>query len=108
MTKSEIRDRLMRDKDTLYGVSMWCCKCGQQIIQNTIVDALKHLDKQYIGHLGKCWKCQTVRPPIRLKTFTEHQYKKGRPWDQKWCDKHVTTVNNVPDLVVAAPKKWYE
>lgn len=107
MTKSEIRDRLMRDKDTMYGVSIWC-KCGQQVIQNTIEQALKHLDKQYLSHYTKCWKCQASRPPLRLKTFTEYQYKYGKPWDQKWCDKLSAPAKNVPDLIVSAPKKWYE
>ena len=104
MTKSELRDRLMRDKDTMHGVIMWC-KCGVNLYNTTIDYTLKNLDKVYRTNLSKCWTCQADHPPFRVKTYTEQQGLKGKPWDQKW---HDNKKKAAPDLVVVAPKKWYE
>jgi hypothetical protein len=87
MTKSELRDRLMRDKDTMH--------------------ALKNLDKIYINSLTKCWSCKADHPPLRVKTFTESSFKAGKAWNQNWVDKSQKLLVSDP-LVVAAPKKWYE
>ena len=105
MTKSELRDKLIRDKDEMYGVSIWC-KCGVSLLNTTIEHALKNLDKTYRTNLSKCWTCHTEHPSIRAKTYSETQYKTGKVWDQKWLDNK--TPKKTSDLVVAAPKKWYE
>ncbi len=104
MTKSELRDKLTRDKDTMHGVSVWC-KCGVNLLNTTVDDALKNIDEVYLKDLSKCWTCNTDHPHIRVKTYTSTQYKTGNTWDQKWQDKQ--SANKTTGLVVTAPKKWY-